>query len=67
MIADQHDISNFLIWIQSAGSIGNEETFNPQLLHNTHRKGHFLHGIAFVVMKSAFHRDYFFAAKLPKN
>ena len=39
------------------GSIGHDQDLNPQPLHDPHRQGHLLHGVAFIIMDAPLHRQ----------
>ena len=62
VIIDDHDFTNFVVWIHTSRSITYEKTFNSQELHYSNWESYFLHRVAFVEMKTPLHRNNFFTA-----
>ncbi len=57
MVGDDHQIADAERSIDTAGSVGDEQHADTQLLHDAHGKSDLLHGIPLVEMEPALHGD----------
>ena len=55
MVTDDHQVADTEGLVDPACSVGDEEILDTEELHHTHREGHLLHRIAFVVVEAPLH------------
>jgi hypothetical protein len=67
LVGDYHQITNFKLGVGAACSIADEQCFDTQLIHDTNGKSDLLHGVAFIVMKSAFHGQDVFVSQFSED
>ena len=55
MVGDDHQVADLELRVHAAGSIGDEERLDAQLVHDTHREGDLLHRVALIEVEAALH------------
>ena len=67
MVGDDHDISDVEFGIHSSSGVAHDESLYSQLVHHTLREGYFLHGVALIVVETAFHGHDISTSELAKD
>ena len=67
VVGDDHQVANFEVRICTAAGVGHEQGFDAQFAHHTYRERNFFHGIAFVEVEAALHRQNILVAQLAEN
>jgi len=64
VVCDLHQVARSHPFPHTAGSIGQDHGLDSERSHDPDRKGHFTHGMAFVIMEAALHDGDSLAAPL---
>ncbi len=67
MVGDNHEVANLEGRVHAAGSVGDEEGLDAQLVHHSDGEGHLLHVIAFVVMEASLHSQNVHASEFAED
>ena len=67
MVGDNHKVANLEIRIHSTGGIAYKQGLYAQFIHHTNGEGDLFHGVALIVVETAFHGHNVLAAQLAEN
>ncbi len=67
MICDDHQVTDFKVWIHTARGIGYEECLDAQFVHDADRECYLFHIIALIIMEAAFHSHNIFSSKFSED
>jgi len=57
MVGDDHQVTHMEVLVHTARGIRHEEGLDAQLVHYTYGECHFLHRVAFIIVKTTLHGE----------